>query len=341
MLPDENTEDSIINQLDDDTLNVDDAGGAVEQPGTSTQTETPGTPAGDGVVAGSSDGGTPDPNAAAAGAAATTQQQQQQQVAPAQGGDLIDPNTGQVVARAGAERRMYENMQRSQGEVTRLTNEVATLRGQVQATEQMQQLPQQLGLNNDQVSMAMQLMASYAKNPLETIKYMLTEAAAAGHNVSDLGGQSVDMGAIGNMMDQRLKPLLDNHAATERANQANATANQEANSFLAAHPDAVQHEAHIAALITRDSTLTPREAYLTLKMDVQQRGLNWSQPLQPQYAAAQGGNGLTPAVAPTLPNGKQGAALQPTGANAPKTLDADADIDDIVGAALDDAGIVN
>lgn len=146
------------------------------------------------------------------------------------------------------------------------------------------------------------------------------------------------------MLDAKLKPILDDRAAQQATQQANAKANTEANAFLAAHPDAVMHEAHIASLITRDPTLTPREAYLTLKMDAQARNLNWAQPLEPQYKALQGGNGQIPVVAPTsaLPTGRAGAAMQATtGQSAPTTLDVDADLDDVVNAALDEAGIIN
>lgn len=220
-----------------------------------------------------------------------TGNQQQQKPNTARAGDLVDPQTGAVIARAGAERRFYEAAQQARGQLSNAKAELDRMRVQIDAYKEANALPQQLGLEPAQVSLAMNLMASYIKDPVGTIKWMLTEAQAAGHNLSTIlpGGGGLDPGAIKRMIDEAVSPLVARNRQDQVQQEAQQYGQQEAEKFFTGFPDAVPHEATIVAMCERAAEagddLTPREAYYQLREWTVRNGLDFSQPLQPQVAA--------------------------------------------------------
>lgn len=369
---DNSADDSIDNAID----NVIAQGELDEGGGSEPSTPESGAPSGGSEGAqgqqNTSGGGAPD-NASAqqqpqgqqpAGATGGDQGQQQQQQGerelPPPGrdygvnkaGDIIDKQ-GNIVAKAGAERRHWERSYRSetvvvpglQREVSRLTQELAAARAATQAA-------QQAGLNDQESTTAIQLMAAWKKNPGDTLRWLLTEYQKAGNDISGLlggeGAQQTGVGAIARLIDEKLKPFTEAQQQQQQSTQAQQEAAQEAQRFFGSYPDAVIHEAPIANLMQQYPSMSAEAAYWRLKAYVQQNGLDWNQPLAPQVLqrqqTAQGGDQGAPnsqqqqqqrQPAP-MPNGVNGGAA--LSVPAPAVNEASDSVADIVRSAMRDAG---
>ena len=139
-------------------------------------------------------------------------------------GDLLGPN-GQVIARAGMERRIYERaFNDARGRITpvfeKMNKEVEVLRGQIAAHAEYNSTARELQLNPTEQILGLKLIAAYRKEPQATLNYLLTEAKANGHNVT-LGDQhGIDATAISSMIDKKLQPFTEQHRQTEQFNEA-------------------------------------------------------------------------------------------------------------------------
>lgn len=205
-------------------------------------------------------------------------------------GDLV--HNGQVIARAGAERRMFEKAQnffrphvdKLVGLTRQQAAEIAKLNGQVQGFEQANAGIKELGLNQVDLLAGARLVAALRKDPGKTITYLLTKAKEAGQNVTlgdaEHGTGAIDMAAISNMIEQKLSPLLQKDRAQQEQEELDREAQAETEAFFGQHPDATIHEQAIADIMDRDETLSPREAYLRLKLYYRENNLDWSRPLQ-------------------------------------------------------------
>lgn len=235
-------------------------------------------------------------------------------------GNLIDQN-GQVVARAGAERRLYEKatdattrLEQATGQLQMYANKVNELQQQVNQSQALNGMPQKLGLNENEAVMSMQLMNKWKQDPVGTIKYLLTEAKAAGHNVDIEGlAPGMDMGAIARIIDQRLQPLQQDREAQQREQQVQQEAERQYQEFIynPAFPNARTHENEIAQLLRSDPRLSLEAAYYKLQSYALQRGLDFTQPLGPQLQYQQ----QQPAQQSVANGG--GAPMVPGGGNAP------------------------
>lgn len=215
-------------------------------------------------------------------------------------GNIVN-SKGELVAVAGQERRMFEDAivrmrTFDQYERPRYEQQVQELTNQLAQANVLNGLPKSYGLNDDQTQWAIKLAASYARDPIATIKYVLTEAKAAGHNIDQLfDGQtisSIDTDAISRMIDQRLQPFTSQHQQEEAARQAQQAAQQQYGEFVSRYPDAELHANEIAALWNRlPSNSSVVEAYFQLKSWVSENGFDWNQPLRPQIEQAMAGQG--------------------------------------------------
>jgi hypothetical protein len=244
-----------------------------------------------GAVGADGDGDGGGANTAAAGQQGGKGNQQQQTEPPPQDqnaprpGDLVDQRTGQVLARSGAERRIFERASRYLDQ--HYAGQMQGLQAQVEAYQNAHQLVAQHGLDPSEISYAYQLLGSFKRDPVKTVEFLLTQVRAAGHNIEGVGG--TDTAAIAAMIDQRLQPLLGDREAIAQEQALHNEVEQEYTAFVSQFPDAVTHEADIAQLIERNPRLTPSEAYFRLQNFALRNGLDWSKPLQAQFNARQGG----------------------------------------------------
>ena len=203
-------------------------------------------------------------------------QQENKQVAGPQ--DLVD-GKGNIIAAGGKERRFYETAQREKQRAEGLNKEVETLKVQLQAINDAGNLGTQYSLSPEELTTGAQLIASYKENPVNTIKYMLTQAQANGYNIDDLGG-NVDMGAIKSLVENALAPLVSEQQQRIDTQEIEVRANEVYNGFITKYPDASIHESSLARLLTEDPSLSPEAAYYKLQSYYSSRNLDWTKSLE-------------------------------------------------------------
>lgn len=185
-------------------------------------------------------------------------------------GNLVDKKTGQIVARAGAEARMYQKLHRTNQAYGQLQAQHDDITGRLQkAVEIGTQLfdrvkelqaqrgetsPEKYGLSSSEAIEALNFAKEAKTDPVGTIKKLLTRAAAGGIDLSSIGlsGGNFDpkafMDLIGQRIDTAMNPLKERsqretaqqqqeREATERAEDAKRTLN----AFLAENPDAREY----------------------------------------------------------------------------------------------------
>lgn len=206
-----------------------------------------------------------------------SQQRQQQQrplpqnaeVRPDAKGNLVAAD-GRVVAKAGFEARMYQDLHRTRGELGRVQAQVTDTTGRLtQAVEIGQRIHAEnlqlktrlentsgtkFGLNDSEQIQAMQLAQEAKTDPAGAIKKMLTMAAARGVDLTKIGiapggvdpksildivKQQID--AAMNPLQQRTAQENQQREQAERQQQQNAQAEREVNTFFQQNPDAQPH----------------------------------------------------------------------------------------------------
>jgi hypothetical protein len=143
-----------------------------------------------------------------------------------QRGNVIDPRTGKVLARAGAEARLYMDSRRAKMDAFQAGRERDELRGHLQqAVGFIQQYRSQLagireansqaerlGVTPSEISQGVEFIARLKKGGTEgiqAIKEILTRAAAAGMDVQSLGvgAGGIDVKAIIDQIRQEFAPI--------------------------------------------------------------------------------------------------------------------------------------
>lgn len=206
-------------------------------------------------------------------------QQQQQQfahrdVVADRQGNLINPTTGKIVAKAGVQARMYQsgfsaarqevNDLRSFAHDTRnrldqavnIAQQVMQERDNVkQEYEKLSAAAKQAALSPQEHIEALNFAAMAKSNPVQFIKNVLTRAHANGIKLDELGiaqNGGIDAASLMSMLDQRLTERLapvtqqaeqvnqQRQAETERAQRERETIGQ-VQSFFDQNPDMVQY----------------------------------------------------------------------------------------------------
>lgn len=225
-------------------------------------------------------------------------------------GDLKGAD-GAVIARAGPERRFYEQLQTSRQQVaaqerqlTEMRNTTQTLQTQLQAA---QQSIASLGAESPvEAANALRLYKDLKHNPVQAVTTLLAELKARGHNIEGIGS-AVDTAAIQRMIEARLPSNSGQQGPSQQ--EIDAQAEREVATFFATYPDAVTHDALLADIVTKHPNLSLETAYFQLKQSAQARGLDWTKDLLPQIQASQAAP-APGATTPTTPmvNGRGGVA---------------------------------
>lgn len=267
-------------------------------------------------------------------------------------GNLVDEN-GNVVARAGGERKYYQNWRNSERALNEARTRQQTLEAENNAFRTSASAINALGLDPREMSAAANLMSNWKKDPVGVVRYLLTQAQALGHDVSALvGGQAgLDPAAIREMVRTEIAPLTERQRAEQVAAEARAASETEFNDFVQEFPEALTHADSLANMLRSFPQLSPREALFRLQAWTFQNGYDWNQPLAPQVQSRQDGGNGTASTAPTQPtrtvsnrspvpgvtppNGQMTDMRRPNGAATP----AGASNRDVVAAAMVAAGL--
>ena len=250
--------------------------------------------------------------------------------------DLVGRD-GNVIASGGRERRFYEAAQRGKQQVDTLTTQLTEATNRLKAFEDAGSIGNQYDLTPDEVTTGAQLIASYKNDPVETIKYLLTQAQASGHNIDDVG--TTDMSAMKQMLDTAMKPFTDQRQAELDTQENNDRAYQVYSNFITKYPDAAAHEDTIARLLNEDNSLSPEAAYFKLQSYYATKGLDWTKSLAvlQQEQADRQANGLQN-TQQQLPDGNNVDPSRAT--DTAEVADVSTSTDDIIRQAMVEAGII-
>ena len=261
-------------------------------------------------------------------------------------GNLVNAQ-GQIVARAGKEARLYQDLHKTRGQAQTLQGQVADVTSRLRkAVEIGQQLHRdlqtaksqadaikQFGLEQADHLTALRLFKELRDNPQQALKNLLTRAATNGINLAELGMQGqFDPKSLLDVVRQEIgaavNPLKERSEA-EKQQQARAAAEQqqreqvqtEVNNFFAANPEAQQYLPVFQQTIKQFPDMSLGECWARIQLQLER---NPQQRRQPQNSPR--GRSL-PLGRPTPPQGNNDLAPVSDSYEA------------IVRAALDGAGI--
>ena len=265
---------------------------------------------------------------------AGTEPQQQQTRGPQ---DLVD-REGNVIAKGGKERRFYEQLQSTKQQNGALNQQVQQLESQIKAITDAGNLGTQYELTPEELTTGAQLVKSFKDDPVNTVKYLLTQAQAAGHNLDDVATGGVDAAAIKQMVNEAVSPLVQDRQQRVEAEQNQQKAMEVYNGFMSQYPDAQIHENSLARLLESDQNLSPEAAYFKLKNFYLEKGLDFGVPLE-TLAQQEQQKQQTPEVntQQTLPSGGNIPVQNVT--DTADIADVGTSYDDIIRQSMRDANI--
>lgn len=215
-------------------------------------------------------------------------------------GNIYDAK-GQLIAPSGAGHKLFRRLYPY---IERAETEAAGYKTRVENYERATAAAKEAGLSLDEQSASLSLMVAYKKDPKAAIKFLLQQAQNSGTDVSDIvqGGGGIDAAtlrtAVQEIVTQALQPFqpfVEQTRQQAEMQRIQEEAAQIYNEFFETKPDATIHKNALASVMEA-SNFDLQTAYYELKTDALSRGLDWSKPLAPQYAAlrAKAGNNQQP-----------------------------------------------
>ncbi len=200
--------------------------------------------------------------------------------------DLVDSN-GNIIAKAGAERRFYEENVRLKRERDRFNSEILpkikqeydNLASKVNAYNEVFKSMQADDLTSQDLSLGIQLIKNWKKSPADTIKFLLTQAKSYGINIDNKDSSSIDMQAINTMLDQKLQPFIQEREIQQKQIVAKQKAQKVYNEFINNYPDAKNHINEIAFLYRKNPNRSLGEIYYQLKNYYLENNYHFDTPL--------------------------------------------------------------
>jgi hypothetical protein len=254
---------------------------------------------------------------------------------------------GKPIASTRQEKRDLFTYNKLRGVADNLRRQNETMTRELGQLRSLQQMPTQLGLNMDQVTEAMQFRARIESHPIDAVREIVARVIGNGYTMDQLFGPdapaAINASIINQALDQRLRPLTSRIAAEEREATVSRGAEEDFNTFVADHEYADVHGHEIVHLVQRDG-VSPERAYYELRLAAERNGLDFSQPLIPQFAAKQGDQqGQQPArggqqqqrqQTRSLPGARSPAAGAPSAPASNFTVRPDTSFKDIVANAF-------
>ncbi len=156
------------------------------------------------------------------------------EVKPDGRGNLVGPD-GKVVARAGKEARLYQDLHKTRGQAQTLQGQLNDVNGRLRRAVEIGQglhrelegmrvasnAIKQFGLDQSEHLTALRLFKELRDNPKDALKNILTRAATNGINITELGLQGgVDPKSLVNLireeLDKSMAPLKERSEAERR-----------------------------------------------------------------------------------------------------------------------------
>lgn len=247
--------------------------------------------------------------------------------------NVINPQTGEVVAKAGMERRLFTEAHRARTDNARLWQQNQEQSQQLQrAVEIAQELQaryeevkgqrtggSKFGLTPQEETTAFDLAQTFkTQGPAAGIKKILTQLAVNGVDVSQLGlgqgAQGLDVKALTDSIREQVKaemaPLhqrLQRDQQTEEQQRVVSAAVTEVNQFFQSNPNAKQYAKQLEAIIGRFPQMSLNEAWLNYQIHLRDTGQWGGEQQQQQPVTRQQRRGM--------PRGRQQPARRAASAN--------------------------
>lgn len=261
--------------------------------------------------------------------------------------DLVDPVTGQVVAKGGIERRVYERADRALRENQRLTRELQQRDETLRGYGEVMRVGQETGVSvQDQVN-AIRVYADFMRDPVRVLTSLVEEVKARGYPLPFLTEgvtPGMDLNAIGRMIDGKMQPLVAERTERQRQEEVQRNAARELDTFIDKYPDARHNLDIIGRMMERDRGLSLQDAYMQLFVWCQNSGYDISQNVLAQVQAARQAHGEPKQPSPQemrrpLPNGRSanGGGVQDT--QNTQSFDENASWSDIIRHSMRQAGM--
>lgn len=275
------------------------------------------------------------------------QRQPDQRLRTDQRGNLVDAQ-GRIVARAGPERRFYEQLQSARKDLQQRDSELRTyqqnlmkavnvardLNTRYQAMKEQGSAASRAGLSDQEHHTVLEFAKAYKANPLQAIKGILTRAAADGIDIQALSGSGLDVHSLSQTLLEQvrgelqpLKQFTEQQQREREQQQEQARIQREAEdevaSFINSNPDVVPYLPVIKQLNSRFPNASLNELWLHVQLYLSQNPKARRNPKDPSSRRSR-------------PNGKGRVAT--SGKPAP-IAKPEVDYDEIVNNVLDEAGI--
>ena len=263
-------------------------------------------------------------------------QQQQQRT-----GKLVDEQGNEVPAN---QRHHFFARRKAEEAERKASTALATANGQIEAYKRLYDGMSQSGLNAQEQATAISLGAALKKDPIATVKQLLSELKATGMNVdAAIGVAGVDTASIAKLIDSKLAPFTQQHQAEQQHQKDLQAVEDDVHNFFNEYPDATMHASAINDVLKARPEWSVDKAWYELQLMAAKNQLDITKPLPPQIQARRG----TQTQGRTAQNGNRvpmqspgrsgvGANLQPP---AERSFDHTANIKDIVKSAMAGAGM--
>lgn len=202
------------------------------------------------------------------------------------GKDLVDAQ-GNVLAKAGQERRFFEQRevarqeaQHLRGQLSSLQNELTRVQGELKTARDSVTNVQ--GVPPEQLGIAVNIFRDLQRDPVGTVKKLLAEVKANGHNVDGIGAD-VDTLAI-----QRMIANNTGNQKQDEPSEADVAANAKrtADEFFGRHPDARPHDSLLAQVLRDNPGVDLDTAYFQLRGAFAEKGFDWNLSLEDNLRAS-------------------------------------------------------
>lgn len=227
--------------------------------------------------------------------------------------NIVDPQTGQIIAKAGTERRLFEKTQRLGAALDDKSNRLAKYEQEDKSFDNLRGKIKSHGLSVDEFAEGINMVIAFKSDPIGTAKKVLESVLAMGHNVTDIlgadAGNAIEMSAVSKMLDERLKPLLQPLDQKRVSDEATEKAQKAWEKFCDENEYADVHEVTLDRMLGSNPDLTPQKAYNALRKFAFDRNLDFSIPLGPQIERLQSAKkntsnrGNPPRTQKPFPNG--------------------------------------
>jgi hypothetical protein len=212
-------------------------------------------------------------------------------------GNIVDPNTGKIIAKAGVERRLFENAHRARQQVAGLTDELQAYKKYVDSERTLAAEIKRVGFTPEEVKEYFETAVAFKTNPVEATRRIVAHVLSMGYNASEIVGKDVgdaiDLKAVQRMLDERLKPILEPQQREQEQAKFQNEYNQWLNQFISEHEYADVHLDVIDRLIGEakavGENITAQKAYYRLREFCIQHDLDISRPLASQIHERQAG----------------------------------------------------